>query len=177
MMLPDTEFSHIVKLDEIGAGTSQHTLSANEAERAALALRFDLIALDFLDAVITLMRSGAKIRATGIMRAEIMQACIAGGDDVPDTLEEPLDIIFTPAQEHDGDGEIELAEEDCDTIFYYNKAIDIGEAVAQSLGLALNPYPRSAGATATLKAAGVNAEDEVESFGALSGLRDMLTKK
>ncbi len=168
------EFSHIVKLDEIGAGSSQYALSADKSARERLAERFDLIALDLLDADIALVRKGQDIHAKGHMRVHVIQACIASGDPVPSDISEPLDILFTPEPENDAEAEIELAQEDCDIMFHNGRSIDIGEAVAQSLGLALNPYPRSLNADTVLKAAGVKADDEVEAFGALSGLKDLL---
>jgi hypothetical protein len=49
--------------------------------------------------------------------------------------------------------------------------IDIGEAVAQSLSLALDPYPRVADADARLKALGVMSEEDAGPFAALAALR------
>ena len=51
--------------------------------------------------------------------------------------------------------EIELSEDDCDTVFYTGGAIDLGEAAAETLALALDPFPRSPGAAAALREAGV----------------------
>ena len=177
MIINNPEFSHIIKLDEIGAGASQHKIAANATEREALIERFDLAALDQLEASLSLVRSGTSVRVSGSMAASVVQNCIAGGGDVAATLDEPIEINFTLEPESDTNVEIELAEKDCDTLFFDGKIIDIGELVAQSLGLALNPYPRSATAAEKLKAAGVKAEDEVTPLGALSGLKDLLAKK
>jgi hypothetical protein len=49
--------------------------------------------------------------------------------------------------------------------------IDIGEAVAQSLALGLDPYPRVANAQARLKALGVLSEGEAGPFAALAALK------
>jgi hypothetical protein len=49
--------------------------------------------------------------------------------------------------------------------------------VAQSLGLALDPYPRSPDAGEILKAAGVKSEEDIVPVGALSSLKDLLAKK
>ena len=53
------------------------------------------------------------------------------------------------------DEEIELGEADCDVVFYDGATIDLGGAIADTLALSLDPYPRSAGADAALKEAGV----------------------
>jgi uncharacterized metal-binding protein YceD (DUF177 family) len=68
------------------------------------------------------------------------------------------------------DDEIELGEADCDTIFYDGGAIDLGTAIADTLALSLDPYPRSAGAEASLKEAGVLTEEQASPFAVLAKL-------
>ena len=69
------------------------------------------------------------------------------------------------------DEEIELGESDCDVVFYDGAEIDLGTAIADTLALSLDPYPRSAGADAALKEAGVLTEAEASPFGALAKLK------
>ena len=71
--------------------------------------------------------------------------------------------------------EIELDADDCDTIGYDGAAVDLGEAAAETLYLALDPFPRAPDADAKLKAAGVIGEGEAGPFAALKGLRDRLS--
>ena len=115
--------------------------------------------------------------AAGRFTASLAQFCIATHDPVPAKLDEPIHIQFMAEPTSNGEVELELAPEDCDTMFHDGQTIDLGEAVAQSLGLALNPYPRSPEAEKMLKAAGVKSEDEVVPTGALAGLKDLLAKK
>jgi len=56
-------------------------------------------------------------------------------------------------------------------VFHDGAAIDLGSAIADTLSLALDPYPRSAGAEAALKEAGVLTEAEAGPFAALAKLR------
>ena len=70
------------------------------------------------------------------------------------------------------DEEIELGEKDCDVVFYDGAAIDLGTAIADTLALSLDPYPRSAGADAALKEAGVMSEAEASPFAAFAKLRN-----
>jgi uncharacterized metal-binding protein YceD (DUF177 family) len=176
----ENEFSYIVKLDEIGAGSAQYKIAADVQARLGLMARFDLLALDMLEGEILLIKSGTSIRATGHMRAQIAQVCIASGDSLPAAINVPFDIIFTPEPDVDTDTEIELENGDCDMMFHNGKVIDIGEAVAQTLWLSLDPYPRSPEAAKKLKAAGVKSEDEIERdsgpFGALAALKDKMAK-
>jgi uncharacterized metal-binding protein YceD (DUF177 family) len=69
------------------------------------------------------------------------------------------------------DEEIELGEADCDTVFHDGAAIDLGSALADTLALSLDPYPRSAGADAALKEAGVLTEEQASPFAALAKLK------
>jgi hypothetical protein len=58
--------------------------------------------------------------------------------------------------------ELELEADDCDEIEYSGDMFDLGEAVAQTLGLAIDPYAEGPGADAARKAAGIVAEGEQE---------------
>jgi uncharacterized metal-binding protein YceD (DUF177 family) len=171
------EFSHIIKLDEIGAGATKVSLSADPEARRGLIARFDLVALDRLDADLEISRDAKGVLAQGRIRATLSQHCVATGDAVPADLDEAMVIRFITEPVVGKDAEIELGADDCDTMFHDGMGVDLGEAVAQSLGLALDPYPRSPDAQKHLKAAGVKAEDEVEPVGALAGLKDLLAKK
>jgi uncharacterized metal-binding protein YceD (DUF177 family) len=176
-MVGPSEFSHIVKFDAIGAGASTLRLSADLKEREGLMARFDLAALDSLDAELAVSRDAKGVLAQGRIRATLSQVCVATGEPVPAVLDEPMVIRFVPEPIVGANTEIELDADDCDTMFHDGQGVDLGEAVAQTLGLALDPYPRSPEAQKHLKAVGVKAEDEVEPLGALAGLKDLLAKK
>jgi uncharacterized metal-binding protein YceD (DUF177 family) len=174
-MVNSNEFSHVVKLSEIGNHSRNIHLSADEAARSGLMARFDLAALDSLEAVISLHNDAAGVVASGRFTASLAQYCIASNDPVPASLNEPIHIRFIA--EPTDSGEFELEADDCETMFHDGQIIDLGEAVAQSLGLALNPYPRSPEAERILKAAGVKSEEEAAPLGALSSLKDLLARK
>jgi uncharacterized metal-binding protein YceD (DUF177 family) len=165
------DFGHRIAIDTIRDG-HRVDLSADEAERKAIAGRLGFLSLECLKAHVTLDRDGSRIRASGRIRASLEQSCIATGDPVAEHIDEPFDLIFVsePAQAAP-DQEIELGEADCDVVFYEGGAIDLGTAIADTLALAMNPYPRSAGADAALKEAGVLSESEAGPFAALAKLK------
>ena len=67
---------------------------------------------------------------------------------------------------------LELSELDCDMLPHDGKTIDLGEAIAETLALALDPYPRSADAEARLRAAGVIDEEAARAAGSpFAGLK------
>ncbi len=169
------EFSYPVRLDVIGSAEITHNLSANAEERAALSARFDLASLDVLSAKLSMYRDDQGIRVRGSLSAELAQICVATGDPVLAKFDLPVDLMFVEEPDAPADGEIELAEDECDLLFHDGKAVDLGEAVAQSLGLALDPYPKAPSADAVLRAAGVKSEDEIKAetgpFAALATLK------
>ncbi|HEY0621678.1 DUF177 domain-containing protein [Sphingomonas sp.] len=164
------EFSRPQRLDTIGAGESRVSVEAEAGERSALARRFGLIAIDSLKADFTIRRDAAGIIARGRLTGAVVQPCSVTGDPVPAKIEEDFAIRFVPEGGESGE-EIELSEDDCDTVFYTGGAIDLGEAAAETLALALDPFPRSPGAAAALREAGVLSEEEAGPFAALAKLR------
>ncbi|HEY8613718.1 MAG TPA: DUF177 domain-containing protein [Roseomonas sp.] len=159
------EFNRSIRPSIIGAeGRAEH-LEATPEECAALAARLGLIALDSLSADLQLSPGpGGVVRGRGTLRAAVVQACVVTLDPVPQALEEPLDWRILPPGEEpsdeldDGPDEIESEPDG---------SVDLGEALAQSLSLALDPYPRAPGAVLPAE-----AQDEASSpFAALRKLK------
>ncbi|WP_420136990.1 YceD family protein [Sphingomonas sp.] len=169
------EFSRPVRLDELGGTPRSLTLAADESERAALAQRFDLMEIGRLEADADLVRDGDIVIATGRLHAEVVQICVASGGPVPAAVAEAFTLRFVPTPAGgEAEEEMELDEGDLDEIFYEGGAIDLGEAVAQTLALALDPFPRAPDADAALREAGVLPEEDAGPFAALKALKDKL---
>ncbi|MHA6769157.1 YceD family protein [Sphingobium ummariense] len=167
------EFSRPVRLDQLARHADTVTIRADEAERAALAKRFNLTALDQLEADYALREEAGGIMARGRVRASLAQPCVATGVPVPETIDTDFVLRFVPEDMSLAEGEeLELDAEDCDTIGYSGQTIDMGEAVAETVALAMTPYPRSPDADVYLKQAGVLSEEEASPFAALLSLKD-----
>ena len=174
-MTAQPEFSRRVRVDTLGGEARTLNLKADDAERAALAKRFELPAIERLSADVAITRSGERVTAKGKLRAAVTQSCVATELPIPAQVEEEFTILFR--SEPDGEQteeEIELSEAECDVIFYDGGAVDVGEAVAQTLALSLDPWPRAPEADEVLKAAGVKSEAEAGPFAALAALKDKL---
>jgi uncharacterized metal-binding protein YceD (DUF177 family) len=122
----------------VGPAGRHERVVATAAECAALARRFGILAIASLEAELTLRpdRDGA-IRAEGRLAAEVTQACVVSLEPVAQRVSVPVVLRFlppgaTPDDDPDSPDEIET---DTDTL-------DLGEAVAEQLALALDPYPR-----------------------------------
>jgi uncharacterized metal-binding protein YceD (DUF177 family) len=115
---------------------------------------------------------GRRSSKAARLRASLEQSCVVTGAPVPAHLDEPFELLFVPEPtEATPDEEIELRDGDCDMIFHDGATIALGDAIADTLALSLDPYPRSAGAEAALKEAGVLSEAEAGPFAALAKLK------
>ena len=168
-----SEFSRPYQLAVLGTAPQAVAIEADTAERAALAARFGLVWIGRLTARAELVRDGETVRAAGTMEAAVTQACVATGVEVPAELSAPFDLRFEPAGNEADAGEVELDEAALDVVPYAGGAIDLGEAVAQTLALTLDPWPRAPDADTALRSAGVlqeGEEREPSPFAKLKGL-------
>lgn len=159
----EPELSRTVRLRHVDARPV--SVVANEKERAALAERFSIPSIEKLEADVTLELDGARVRVRGKMEAAITQDCAVSGEPFPVAVHEPITLVFVPSGEQhvdtgDGDIEIELEREELDEIEYEGDAIDIGEAVAQTLALAIDPYAEGPDADRIRKENGLLPEGE-----------------
>jgi uncharacterized metal-binding protein YceD (DUF177 family) len=126
-------------------------LKAQANERTALATRFGLEAINSLTAAIAYHAQGETIIAKGALSADIMQQCVISLESFASTIRQDFTISFCPAESMQAilaEGEaaeeesFEIEADDCDIMPYADGRFDIGEAVAQTLALALDPFPR-----------------------------------
>lgn len=173
------ELSRPLRLDTLGSAPRSIRVEGGIDELAALARRFALQSIDRLEADLECSRNGDAVEVSGRLQARVVQSCVASGAPVPATVDEYFRLRFLPQAVLDGEGgdEIELSEEDCDVIGYDGAAVDLGEAVAETLALSLDPFPRASDADAALKAAGVLSEEDAGPFSALRSLKDKLSGK
>lgn len=144
------EFTRLVPLSRLGSEPFRQRLAASEAERAALARRFDLLSLDRLEAEIELVReAGGTILLSAAFDADFAQECIVTLDPVPGSVSERFQLRYGPpeTEENMPAGEDDPAFQPLD-----GTVIDIGEAVAQEFSLSLPPFPRSADAAVAIAA-------------------------
>ena len=170
------EFSRLERIDTIGEGARSVSITADATERAALAERFGLLAVDRLEATFRVQRDAAGVVARGEVRASVVQACSVTEEPLPVTVSEDVALRFVTEQEATAEEEIELDLDALDTMPYDGAAIDLGEAAAETMALALDPFPRGPNAAAALRAAGGISEEEAKPAGALAGLKGLLAR-
>ena len=173
MSSPAPEFSRPIRADQIARYAQGVTITADAGEREALARRFNLLALDRLEADYALSEENGAVVARGRVRSELAQPCVATGAAVPEKIDTDFMLRFVEESDEAAEGdELEIDSEDCDVIGYDGQMIDMGEAVAETMALAMTPYPRSPDADSFLQEAGVLSEEQASPFAALLSLKD-----
>ena len=167
------EFSRPVAVDQRHDQGLDVTIEANEAERAALASRFGILAIDALTATLHLKPLGrGMVRLEGHLKAQVHQACVVTLVDVVQAIDDRFERVYAPsgAATDDERDEVEVdyeGEEPPEPLV--DGIIDLGEATAEELALALDPYPRAPGAV--FEAPGDEGEAKANPFAALAKLK------
>jgi uncharacterized metal-binding protein YceD (DUF177 family) len=154
-----SELSRPIDIAKLPPGETIHEITATAAERAGLARRFSLLALDRLEARVGLQRlAGGLIRLDARLSADVVQECVVTLEPMASRIEDSFTLLYGATADEAGEitlsGEAELVEP------LAGNTIDVGEAVAQQLSLALDPFPRAPGVEAPASAA---AEAKAES--------------
>lgn len=173
---PVPEFSRPIPLDSLGEGREfVLEIHAGAEERAALARRFGLVALDSLTAAVTATRTArGDVRLAGRLKAHVVQTCVVTLEPVPAAIETEFVRLFSPTATWDESEEIVLAPEDDDPPEpLTGGTVDPGEVAAETLGLALDPFPRAPGATLPPQASN---SDEKENIPEKQGVFSVLAK-
>jgi uncharacterized metal-binding protein YceD (DUF177 family) len=167
-----SEFSHLVAQDAIGR-SGPLALVASDAERAAIAARLGLETIERFEVAATLESTAEGARLTGAVSADVVQACAATGLPVPAHLTVPFALRYLTALDlpDEAEAEVELGDEDLDTMAIEPGGVDVGEAAVQTLALALDPFPRHPDADRILKERGVLSEGQAGPFAALAALK------
>lgn len=160
--VPAPELSRPLAVRAVDAGPMAIEIAASEAERSALAGRFGLLELGALTARAEACRaeardgSGAVVRLTIDWRAEVVQACVVSLEPVAAVLgERGVEVEFALGdRRRESHRELGFTLDDVDPPEpLCGAVIDVGEVVAEQLGLAIDPYPRKPDAALDWRAA------------------------
>jgi uncharacterized metal-binding protein YceD (DUF177 family) len=166
----NAEFARVLDIRHLPAGPQEWTADADECRR--LAGRCGITAVEGLVATVTLTASDDTITATGRLRARIVQPCAISGEDFDVAIDEPVNLRFVPVRgDHAADEEVEIDADDCDEIEYEGLTFDLGEALAQTLALAIDPFAEGPEADRARAEHGLSGEAAGGAFAALSALK------
>jgi uncharacterized metal-binding protein YceD (DUF177 family) len=160
------EFSRLVPIARVGTEPFRQRIEATPEERERLARRLDLLVLDRFAADVELRRqSGQVIILDAAFAAEFEQCCSVTLEPVRGAIVDRFSLVYGP--EENEEPEITLSGDEPAFEPLTGDTIDIGEAVAQELSLALPEFPRHPDAGIGDLTA---AEPEEGPFASLTGL-------
>jgi hypothetical protein len=121
------------------------------------------------------LQSGGRVHVTGRIQARIGQTCVVTLDPIENEIDEEVDLMFAPSEQlsefigvaddiPDSDAETADPPEPIE-----NGVIDLGRLAADMLYLAIDPYPRKAGAEFEPQVAATDPDDHP--FAALKALQ------
>jgi uncharacterized metal-binding protein YceD (DUF177 family) len=165
-----SEFPRPVDLARVGDSGTHLEIEANAAERAALAKRFGIPAIDALRAELDVrrVRGGAAVKLAGTLTADVTQSCVVTLEPVRQHVEEPFEILYSD-DVTDEQSAIGAASDITWPEPLPQGTLDVGEAVAEQLSLALDPYPRAPGVEVEPRWTGES--ESAKPFAALDKLR------
>jgi hypothetical protein len=133
------EFSRPLQVDRVPALGCHERIAADEKECVALAKRLGLPKLHSLGGLLKAVPwRGGGLKITGTLNAQIDQVSVISLETFTSTLEHEIERYFlSPRAGHP------TAEEDVDVIEH--GIVDLGEILAESMALELDPYPRREG--------------------------------
>ncbi len=141
---PAPEFSRPLDVTRVPPQGSIERISAEPRECIDLAQRFGLPALHSLEAELRVSRwRGEGLKIKGRFTADIDQTCVVSLDTFRSLLADEFESYFLPAGNSAGTGSAVIEEGDAEP--FENGIIDMGEAVAEAVALALDPYPKKPG--------------------------------
>ena len=147
-------------------------LEAHAAERTALATRIGIESIERLEAEVTLLRAGTTIDASGWVKAEVIQVCAVSTEPFQVRVDEPLTLRFVQGiAPHKPDEELEIDAEACDEIEFEGTQFDLGEQIAQTLSLAIDPYAVGPDAERVREDSGLLSDSKNSPFAILSQIK------
>ncbi|WP_158498827.1 DUF177 domain-containing protein [Magnetospira sp. QH-2] len=142
------EWSRPIVVAEIPDGGLKLTVSTSVEERDALSRRFGVEKIPELVAEVslTVRRRGREVRVQGTLSGRVVQACVVTLEPVETLINSPLDFVYCRPDQDKPVAEIELDPESIiDIEPLEGDRFDLGESLAEQVGLEIPTYPKAPG--------------------------------
>lgn len=134
---------------EIEREPRTYELEASPEQLTALKERFELVALNSLSAKVKIHSRGMDdgIFIEGQVQADLVQRCIASLRDVPEVVDAPFSLLLVDVETADrmdaDESYLDADQPEYDAL--EGDTVEVGEVVAQTVAISMNPYPRAEG--------------------------------
>ena len=167
------------RVSELRDGNLHQQIVATEAECRDVATALGLLACHSIRVTYTIDHCPrGRFRVTGVLDAEVQQACVVSLEPVSDRLSVALDVEFWPPEQIQADDEIDVVVESDDDNDIADDpepiddgAIGIGRIVYELIATNLDPYPRVDGVELEKSRTGNEDEGRDGPFARLAAIR------
>jgi uncharacterized metal-binding protein YceD (DUF177 family) len=164
---PVPEFSRPLDVARVASAGTNEKIAANAVECGRLAARLGIPALHVLEAeLLARPWRGGGLKLTGVIVADLEQVSVVSLEPFRHTVSLELERYFLPRPT-----ESEASDDGIDAIA--GGHVDLGEVVAETLALELDPYPRKPGEVFSPE----RAEDDLSGNGAFASLEALKPRK
>jgi uncharacterized protein len=91
--------------------------------------------------VFDISKDGTEFHLVGRVQSTLALACGRCLDEMVQPVDLPFDLLYLPHQDHVGDAEVEVEDDDLTTAYYRDEEIDLGQLVMEQFYLALPMKP------------------------------------
>ncbi len=156
----ETEWSYFLDVNDVESGKLSVDISPDEAARGRLAQRLGVLAVNSLNAQLTIFnpKSSLMVHIVGKIDAELTQACVVTLEPLHTEVHEAFEAWFADPDKaiplakarkeriaEKGHQEVPMLDESEDPEAIIDDKIDLGELVTQHLSLMIDPYPHAEG--------------------------------
>jgi uncharacterized metal-binding protein YceD (DUF177 family) len=170
-MSNSTAFSKPILVESIRKAGQHFLFEATAGEREAMAAELGILGVEAFNANLKLTRDGERVHMLGTWSSSVVQACGITLEPLTAKLQGEVDTRFAPPASEkprrEGDEETIMMDTDDPPEPVIEGHIDPGILLVEFLSLALDPYPRKAGAVFGEKSIGAIASP----FAALAKLK------
>ncbi len=151
------ELSREIDLEKLSKDSKTYPIEASSSECSAIAKRFGVPSIGFLNGEIHIAATSKRILASGVVRAQLVRECVASLEEMDETIDDTFEVEFL--RDAVAAAAVDETEEDWTAPeIHVGSVFDLGELLVQQLSLAMAPFPRKKGAVSLADAYGSGAE-------------------
>jgi uncharacterized metal-binding protein YceD (DUF177 family) len=141
-----------IRMENLPAVGREVVVAATDEQNAAIAEQLKITAVEKLDARLHAKRFRGGIQVLGRLEAVIEQPCVISFEPVTQVIDEPIDRVFLPSHDkaHAAPAGAEIFVDvagDDEPDRFDGPEVDLSDLIIETLALAIDPYPRAAGAS------------------------------
>lgn len=156
-----------VRIEDLPDEGGRFELDADDAVRAELARRAGVAGLTRLHACFEVTRRGPGARVAGTVTGRVLQSCVVTLEPLENVVEEAVDLVFLPVQDHAFGGAAESPGGAEPPEILRDGTVDLAAIAAEFLILGIDPYPRKPGAVFAQQSEAVERTGPFAALGAL----------